>query len=184
MTLRPYALIDRDGTINVERNYLSHPDQLELLPGVAKGLRLLADMGLGLVVITNQSGIARGYFTPERLEDVHQRLREILEGEGIRIDGIYVCPHGPDSDCACRKPASGLALQAAADHGIDLKRSFVIGDKAADVELGQAVGATSILVRTGYGREHEAKCRPDHVCDDVLAAARLIALQPPRPGGN
>jgi len=175
MAKAPFILIDRDGTINVERHYLSHPEQLELLPGAAEGLRMLSEMGFGIVIITNQSGIARGYFAPEQLESIHQRLREMLEGEGISVAGIYFCPHGPDSDCECRKPMPGLAIQAATDHNIDLKRSFVIGDKSADIDLGKRVGAISILVETGYGKEHAAKCQPDYVCANLADAARVIA---------
>jgi D-glycero-D-manno-heptose 1,7-bisphosphate phosphatase len=188
MVKKPFILVDRDGTINAERNYLSDPEQLELLPGAAEGLRALAGLGFGIVIVTNQSGIARGYFSLERLAEIHRRLLDMLAKEGVPVAGIYVCPHGPDSACDCRKPLPGLALRAAAEQGIDLARSFVIGDKAADVELGHAVGAVSILVLTGYGREHEAKCRPDHVCDDLAQAARriagLIALQNPAAGGN
>lgn len=177
MTPKRFALIDRDGTINVERDYLSDPAGLELIPGAIAGLRLLKGLGLGLAVITNQSGIARGYFTLDTLDAIHRRLQEMLGAEGITLDGVYICPHGPGETCDCRKPLPGMALQAAAELGFDLTQAFVIGDKAADVDLGRAVGATSILVRTGYGREHEAKCRPDHVADDLLAAAQWIALQ-------
>ncbi len=177
MSPRRFVLIDRDGTLNVERDYLSDPAGLELIPGSAEGLRLLRQLGLGLAVITNQSGIARGYFTLETLNSIHERLAKLLKTEGITLDGVYICPHGPDDDCDCRKPLPGLALQAAAELGFDPGQAFVIGDKAADVELGRAVGAKTILVSTGYGKGYEGKCRPDHVADDLLAAARWIALQ-------
>ncbi|CAA6605034.1 D-glycero-beta-D-manno-heptose-1,7-bisphosphate 7-phosphatase [Rhodospirillaceae bacterium LM-1] len=184
MSQRRFALIDRDGTINVERDYLSDPNDLELIPGAAQGLRKLQGLGLGLAVVTNQSGIARGYFSRETLKTIHQRLQDMLASEGIRLDGLYFCPHGPDEDCQCRKPLPGMAFQAAKDLNFDLREAFVIGDKAADVDLGKAVGAASILVRTGYGRQHEAKCRPDHVADDLLAAAQWIALQIKGGDGN
>ncbi|MBF0166007.1 MAG: D-glycero-beta-D-manno-heptose 1,7-bisphosphate 7-phosphatase [Alphaproteobacteria bacterium] len=184
MISRRFVLIDRDGTLNVERDYLSDPDGLELIPGAGEGLRLLRDRGFGLAVMTNQSGIARGYFTQASLDAIHQRLTELLAGEGIVLDGIYVCPHGPDEDCTCRKPLPGMVLQAARDLGFDPEQAFVIGDKTADVELGRAVGATSILVRTGYGREHESRCQPDHVADNLLEAAKWIALQSQGAGGN
>lgn len=184
MSPRRFALIDRDGTINVERDYLSDPDQLELIPGAAEGLRRLRDLGLGLVVVTNQSGIARGYFSMETLVAIHTRLRALLEAEHITLDGLYTCPHGPDDDCNCRKPLPGMALQAARDLNFVPNQAFVIGDKAADVELGQALGATSILVRTGYGRQHEAKCQPQHVAEDLKAAAEWIALQIKGGSGN
>ncbi|HSV28762.1 MAG TPA: D-glycero-beta-D-manno-heptose 1,7-bisphosphate 7-phosphatase [Candidatus Omnitrophota bacterium] len=175
--MKRFVLIDRDGTINVEKNYLSDPDQLELLPGVAEALRMLQSMGLGIAVITNQSGIARGYFGLDALARVHARLREILKAEGVAVDGIYICPHGPDDDCACRKPLPGMVEQAMAEHGFDPKAAFMIGDKEADVGLGRGVGATTFLVRTGYGRKYEAATKADHVVDDLLAAAHVIAAQ-------
>ncbi|MBF0267883.1 MAG: D-glycero-beta-D-manno-heptose 1,7-bisphosphate 7-phosphatase [Alphaproteobacteria bacterium] len=184
MNQRRFALIDRDGTINVERDYLSNPNELALIPGAAQGLRELQGLGLGLAIVTNQSGIARGYFSQDTLDAIHQRLKAMLAGEGVNLDGLYVCPHGPNEECQCRKPLPGMALQAAKELNFNLERAFVIGDKAADVDLGKAVGATSILVRTGYGRQHEAKCRPDHVADDLLAAAQWIALQIKGDSGN
>lgn len=184
MNPRRFALIDRDGTLNVEKDYLSDPKDLELVPGAADGLRLLRQLGFGLVVVTNQSGIARGYFSLETLDAVHARLRDMLAAEGITLDGVYICPHGPDEDCDCRKPLPGMALKAAKEWGFDPKQAFVIGDKEADIGLGKAVGATTILVRTGYGRQHESRCRPDHVADDLLAAAQWIALQIKGESGN
>lgn len=184
MTQRRFVLVDRDGTINVERDYLSDPNDLELIPGAAQGLRLLKELGFGLAVITNQSGIARGYFSHETLDAIHGRLKEMLGAESITLDGLYICPHGPDEDCDCRKPLPGMALQAAGELDFDPKQAFVIGDKAADVDLGKGVGATSILVRTGHGRKHEGKCQPDFVADDLLAAAKWIALQVKGPSGK
>jgi D-glycero-D-manno-heptose 1,7-bisphosphate phosphatase len=175
--MKRFVLIDRDGTINVEKHYLSDPAELELIPGVAEGLRLLRDLGLGIAIITNQSGIARGYFDLERLEQIHARLKEMLAAEGIAVDGIYLCPHGPDDDCACRKPLPGMVEQAVAEHGFDPKMGFVIGDKNADVDLGRGVGATTFLVRTGHGPKAEPTTKADHVVDDLLAAARIIASQ-------
>jgi D-glycero-D-manno-heptose 1,7-bisphosphate phosphatase len=173
---RRFVLLDRDGTLNVERHYLADPEQVELLPGVIPGLRLLQTHDLGLVVLTNQSGLARGYFDRAALAAVHARLRHLLAEAGIDLAAIHVCPHGPDDGCTCRKPAPGLALAAAAEHGFDLAQSFVIGDKGSDVELGRAVGATTILVRTGYG-EHalQAGVTADHVAADLLDAAHWIA---------
>lgn len=174
-TPRRFVLIDRDGTINVEKHYLSDPDQLELIPGTAEAIRALRKAGFGVAIITNQSGIARGYFDLARLEQIHARLREILAAEGAQVDGIYICPHGPDDDCTCRKPLPGMIEQAVAEHGFDPRQAVMIGDKEADVELGRGVGATAILVRTGYGRKTEAKgTRADHVVDDLPAAVRII----------
>ena len=132
-------------------------------------------LGLGLVIVTNQSAVGRGYFDMARLEEIHGRLRELLAAENIELEGIYVCPHTPEDGCGCRKPLPGLLLQAAQELGFDPAEALVIGDKPCDIELGQAVGATTILVRTGYGTEHEAAgtVRPDHVADDLAAAAEV-----------
>lgn len=169
---RRFVLLDRDGTLNVERHYLADPDQLELLPGVVAGLRHLRAVGLGLLVLTNQSGVGRGYFDRAAVDRVHDRLREMLAVAGVPLDGIYVCPHGPDDGCACRKPAVGLAVAAAAEHGFDPAECFVVGDKAADVRLGRNLGATAVLVRTGYG---EATLRDEAVSADYVAADLLDA---------
>lgn len=171
---RRFILIDRDGTLNVERNYLSDPAELELVPGAAAAVRALNQAGFGVAVITNQSGVARGYFDLERLAAIHDRLKELLAAEGARIDGVYICPHGPDDDCACRKPLPGMVEQAVAEHGFDPTSSVMIGDKEVDVELGHAVGGKSVLVRTGYGRKYEAATKADQVADDLGAAVALI----------
>jgi len=175
---RPFVLLDRDGTLNVERNYLSDPEQLELIPGAAAALKRLRDLGYGLVVVTNQSGVGRGYFTLEAVERVHERLRALLAAEGASVDGIYICPHAPDQDCDCRKPLPGMALQARAEFGFDPAQAIVIGDKKVDVDLGRAIGATSILVRTGWGADAEkaGDSQPDAVVDDLPAAVRWIEL--------
>jgi histidinol-phosphate phosphatase family protein len=169
--------LDRDGTINVERHYLADPAALELLPGAAAAIRILRGLGLPVVVVTNQSGIGRGYFPAETSAAIHVRLAQLLAEAGASLDGIYVCPHRPEEGCACRKPASGLLEQAARDHGAELGRSFVIGDKSCDIEAGKRVGATTLLVRTGHGettlQNHEAGA--DHVVDDLEKAARVIA---------
>lgn len=169
-----FVLIDRDGTINVEKHYLSDPEQLELYPGIGAALKRLQDAGFGLAVITNQSGVARGYFDLARLDQIHDRLRALLAAEGVTVDGIYICPHGPDDDCACRKPLPGMAEQAVAEHGFDPAQAFMIGDKEVDVELGRAIGATTFLVRTGHGHKYVAATKADHVVDDLAAAADII----------
>ena len=171
---RRFVLLDRDGTINRERHYLSDPEQLELCPNAGPGLRRMLELGLGLVVVTNQSGIARGYFSEARLREIHDRLRQLLRLEGVLLHGIYSCPHAPDEGCPCRKPGTGLAERAAADFGMDLSDCFMIGDKACDIELGRAVSATTLLVRTGYGKESEATTTAEHVVDDLLEAAKVI----------
>lgn len=174
MSPRRFVLIDRDGTINVEKHYLSDPEQLELYPGVAAAIRRLNRMDLGVVVVTNQSGIARGYFDLARLEEIHTRLYALLEAEGAAIDGLYICPHGPDDDCDCRKPLPGMVDQAVTDHHFDPTRAFMIGDKEVDVELGRAVGAATFLVRTGHGAKHVDGTKADYVVDDLAEAVRII----------
>ncbi len=169
------ALLDRDGTINVDRHYLADPAGVELLPGAAQGLRRLQEAGVALVVITNQSGIAAGRITPAGLVAVHARLEALLAAEGVRLTGLYACPHGPDDGCPCRKPSDLLARRAAADHGLDLTRSVVVGDKASDLALGRRLGVPTFLVTSGYGQATLAAGTvvPDFVIDDLDALARI-----------
>ena len=174
--MKGMAMVDRDGTINVEKHYLSSEDQVELLPPRAEGIRRLRMLGLPVVVLTNPTANARGYFSLATLDLVHRRLEELLRQEGTSVDRFYVCPHGPDDECACRKPRPELAHRAAVDFGADLSESFVIGDKSSDVLLGKAVGARAILVRTGYGRElpDSAAAVADYCVADLLDAAKLV----------
>jgi D-glycero-D-manno-heptose 1,7-bisphosphate phosphatase len=176
---KPFVLLDRDGTMIVERHYLADPRQVELLPGAAAGLRRLCQLGYGLVVVTNQSGLARGYFDEVRLAQIHTRMQDLLRAENVHLDGIYVCPHLPEGGCGCRKPRPGLVRSAAVELGFDPRASIVVGDKACDVELGHAVGATSVLVRTGYGQQTELQTelgvRADYVVDGLVEVAALAA---------
>lgn len=176
MSERRFVLLDRDGTIIVDRHYLSAPDQVELLPGAAEGLRRMQNMGFGLIVVTNQSGISRGYFDEARVAHIHQRMNALLEAEHVVLDGIYICPHRPEEHCSCRKPKPGLALIAASEKGFEFSKSIVIGDKASDIELGRRIGATTFLVRTGYGSRTatEITCQPDYIVDDLNDAANFI----------
>lgn len=176
MSGRPAVLLDRDGTIIVERDYLSDPALVELEAGAAEGLRALAEAGFVLAVLTNQSGIGRGYFDLAAAEAVNARVAALLAAEGVSIAGWYLCPHAPGEDCECRKPRPGMALQAAAELGLDLSRSWVVGDKGSDVGLADAVGARAILVTTGHGRKDEATMRAQGVtvCATLAAAAGLI----------
>jgi histidinol-phosphate phosphatase family protein len=173
---RRFVLLDRDGVLNQERHYLSEPSELELLPGVIPGLRALRDLGLGLVVVTNQSGVGRGYFDQERLDAIHARLRSLLAKEGVSLDGIYVCPHRPDEQCKCRKPEPGLGHQASRDHAFDPRTAIVVGDKACDIDFGRRLGATAILVTTGYGTQsaRDPNVKPDFVANDLVEVARLV----------
>lgn len=175
MTARRFVLLDRDGTLIAERNYLARVEDVELLPGTAQGLRLLHQASLGLAVLTNQSGLGRGYFDWAALNAVHAHLTQLLASEGVTLDGIYICPHTPDDDCDCRKPQPGLALHAAAELHFDPAASIVIGDKPCDIELGRRLGAVTFLVRTGYGAIWEREgLQADHIVDDMLAAAHII----------
>jgi D-glycero-D-manno-heptose 1,7-bisphosphate phosphatase len=174
---RRFVILDRDGTIIVDKNYLADPEGVELIAGAAMGLRRLAQLGLGLIVVTNQSGIARRLFDWSAVQAIHQRMADLLAVEGVRLDGIYVCPHTAEDGCTCRKPRPGLVQQAALELAFEPRMSFVIGDKASDVALGAALGATTFLVRTGYGAEVESQglVDPDHVVDDLEQAAEIIA---------
>jgi D-glycero-D-manno-heptose 1,7-bisphosphate phosphatase len=176
MTRRRFVLLDRDGTVIVERHYLADPEGVELIEGAAAGLRRLRDLGLGLAVVTNQSAIGRGYVDHEGLARIHQRLESELAREGVRLDGIFYCPHHPEEGCACRKPRTGLVERAARVLGFDPRECFVVGDLPSDVELGRALGGTTLLVRTGHGARTEAgrEARADHVVDDLREAAARI----------
>lgn len=175
MRARRFVLLDRDGTLIAERNYLARAEDVELLPAAARGLHLLNQSGLGLAVLTNQSGLGRGYFDWAALDAIHARMTQLLAGEDVSLAGIYVCPHVPDDGCACRKPQPGLAYRAAAELHFDPAASFVIGDKPCDIELGRRLDAVTFLVRTGYGASWEREgLRADYIVDDVLAAAHII----------
>lgn len=171
-----FVLLDRDGTINVERGYLTNPEDVQLLPGALQGLKRLADLGLGLVVITNQSAVGRGYMSLARLQEVHDRLVMLLAEGGVVLDGIYSCPHTPADGCACRKPRPGLVYRAASELGFDPKRAYVVGDNICDIELGKRVGATTLLVRTGHGDALAADggAGADYVVDDLVGAAEIV----------
>jgi len=167
-------VVDRDGTLIVEKHYLADPAGVELLPGVVDGLRSFAAEGYEVAVVTNQSGVGRGYFDEQRLAEVHAELQRQLANHGIAVRGIWYCPHHPELRCGCRKPEPGL-LHAAMDQlGYRKEQVLVVGDKACDIELGARLGVRTALVRTGYGvgTEQAAVCRPDHVVDSLAELAR------------
>lgn len=168
--------MDRDGTLIVEKNYLHEPDLVELIPGTAEALILARELGWGIVCVSNQAGVGRGYFPEADVLAVNERVESRLNAEGAKIDGYYYCPDHPDQPSTHRKPAPGMALDAARDFDIDLVRSIVIGDKPCDIELGHAVGATTVLVRTGYGAKHEAAkdCQPDFVIDSLADLSAIL----------
>ena len=170
------VLLDRDGTIAVEKHYVSDPNELELIPGAGDAIRRLGEHGLLVAVVTNQSAIGRGYFDAMRLEQIHARLLELLAAEGAVVHGVYVCPHAPNEGCDCRKPNTGLLRKAASELSFDLSNAFMVGDKAADIEAGRRSGATTILVKTGYGEATilQDNVRPDFVVSDISKAASLI----------
>ncbi len=188
--MRRAVFLDRDGTITEEVGYLRDVDGLRILPGVASAIARLNRAGIQVIVITNQSGVARGYFSEGFIEEVHQKMKSILAMDGASIDGHYYCPHHPEGtveryrhNCKCRKPEIGMLEQAAREHDLDLPLSFVVGDKYLDVQTGFRAGARSILVLTGYGRElYAAQGRtwprqPDHVAEDLAQAVDWILEQ-------
>lgn len=179
LSTAPFVLLDRDGTIIVERHYLSSPEQVELVPGAGPGLREMAAMGCRLVVVTNQSGIGRGYFSESDMHQVHERILQELEPFGVTIERFYFCPHTPEALCDCRKPRPAMAHQAASELHIDLHEAFMIGDKPCDIDLGHQVGASTILVKSGYGAAVAAagSTTPHFVASDLLDAARWIATR-------
>ena len=177
--LRAAVFLDRDGTLIRETGYLAEPAGVELLPGAGRALRNLAEAGYPLVVISNQSGVARGLFHERQVHAVMARLRERLRDHGVELDAIYFCPHHPDAGCACRKPRPGLLERAAEDLDLSLTASVTIGDKRIDAAAGRRAGGRGILVRTGYGREEETRVggedpAPDRVCDDLPAAVEWL----------
>jgi len=134
------VFLDRDGTLMVDKGYLDDPDEVELLPTVPEALRLLADNGFRMFVVTNQSGVGRGYFTEKQMHLVHWRLRMLLREENVELGKIYYCPHVPEDNCECRKPKPGLLRKAAEERDVDLKRSYVVGDKRSDWIAGRQAG--------------------------------------------
>lgn len=153
--LRPAIFLDRDGTLNVETGYLYKKAEWRWLPGAREAIAKLNRANYLVVVVTNQAGIARGLYRPEDVLELHYWVNMQLAEVGAKIDGFYFCPHHPEftGDCACRKPKPGMLLQAAQELGIDLKNSWMVGDKMSDVEAGMAAGCKSILVQTGYGKK-------------------------------
>ncbi|OGP70297.1 MAG: D,D-heptose 1,7-bisphosphate phosphatase [Deltaproteobacteria bacterium RBG_13_60_28] len=174
------VFLDRDGTINEEMGYINHLSRFVLLPRTGAAIKRLNDAGVKVVVVTNQSGAARGYFPSSLVEEVHAHLQNLLAAAGARLDGIYTCLHSPQDGCACRKPKPGLLLQAAQELNLDLSRSYLVGDRHMDIQTGARAGVKGILVLTGYGRgEYELfapawDVRPAHIAADLMDAAAWI----------
>jgi len=177
---RKAVFIDRDGTLNEENGYLHRAEDCRFIPGAIEAVALLNAAGFLVIVVTNQSGIARGFYAAADLEKLHDYMSRRLQAGGARIDGWYHCPHHPDypsaaGDCSCRKPLPGMLQRAAAEMEIELAFSWMIGDKAADIEAGTAAGCKPILVLTGYGAaERAAVAAAIPVCDNLYAAALHI----------
>ncbi len=182
------VFLDRDGTINEEVAYLHRPEDLKILPTVPQAIRLLREAGFKIVVVTNQAGIARGYYTVEDMENLHQHLNRCLEKDGAAVDRFYYCPHHPEHGigqykkaCRCRKPGTGMFEMAGQEYSIDKSRSFMVGDKRIDVEAGHNYGVRSILVGTGYGKQELDKNRMegkepfyDFYAETLMDAAEFI----------
>jgi D-glycero-D-manno-heptose 1,7-bisphosphate phosphatase len=183
---RPAAFLDRDGTLIVEHGFLSDPEGVEPLPDAVAAVKQLNQRGFFVIGVSNQSGVARGYYGEETVRAVNRRVIEVFAREGARIDAIYYCPHYPQAgaeECDCRKPKLGMIDRAMHDFDIDLPRSIVIGDRLCDVQLAHEIGVPGILVLTGYGREEYAAWtearRPDHVAESLLDAVRWFEERRP-----
>jgi len=165
------VFLDRDGTICRDVHYMSRPEQFELLQGVAEGIRIFNDLGLKVIVITNQSAIARGYLTEKDLTRIHNKMIEEISAKDARVNAIYYCPHHPDDGCDCRKPKIGLLKRAEKDLNLNLKRCFLIGDRELDVKTAWNAGCTSIIVPSP---ETEKSIKSDYILPNLHEAAKLI----------
>jgi D-glycero-D-manno-heptose 1,7-bisphosphate phosphatase len=179
------VFLDRDGVINEEVGYLDNPQALKLIPGAVQAIRQLNRVHIPVIVVTNQAGVARGYFPEQRVHEIHETLSRLLAAEGAYIDRYYYCPHHPTEgfgpyrlDCKCRKPKPGMLFKAAEEFGLDLKKCYLIGDKALDIETGWRAGTRTILVLTGYGEEMWRNwpflCKPDHIARNLQKAVEWI----------
>ena len=179
-SLRRAAFLDRDGTICEEMGYVNHVDRLQIFPFAAAAIRQLNEAQVPVIVVTNQSGVARDIFPESLVHQVHQKMIAELSAGGARVDAIYFCPHKTEDACECRKPNPGLLERAAGDHALDLSSSWVVGDRYADLEMGHAAGARGILVMTGYGRgeyelHHTRWARqPEALAENLTEAVRRI----------
>ena len=193
---RRAVFLDRDGTINEQRGYINHISRFVLLPGTVEAIRLLNQHDFLAIIISNQSGVARGYFPVELVHEVHEHLKGLLRKEGAEIDGIFFCPHYPGGeveeysiDCNCRKPRPGLIQNARELFEIDMARSYLIGDRLSDIELAQRCSLKGVLVKTGYGKGDleyvfpRSRVKPLHVAEDLLAAVEWI-VENARGGGS
>jgi D-glycero-D-manno-heptose 1,7-bisphosphate phosphatase len=192
---RPAVFLDRDGTLNEEAGYLDRLERLVFFPYTVDAVRMLNRAGYAVVVVTNQSGVARGIIRPAFVREAHDHIAAHLVAGGARIDGFYACPHHPQAvveslriECACRKPKPGMLIQAAQDLSLDLARSFVVGDRWHDLEAGHAAGARGVLVRTGHGlteeQSQDPRVEPAAVADNLAAAVAWILTGNEPPAGD
>lgn len=176
--LKKAVFLDRDGTICEDAHYLSRVEELKIFPFAAEAIKLLNDNGFPVILITNQSGIARGFFDEKVLLEIHEKLITELAKAGAKLDAIYFCPHNAENDCSCRKPQIGMIERAMKDFPLDLKNSWMIGDKAIDVEMGFNAKTKTALVLTGYGTKDREKLSrsPDLITENILEAVKSIVL--------
>lgn len=190
MKLRPAIFLDRDGAVTDEVGYINHISRAKIYPYAPEAVRLLKSTGLPVIIVTNQSGVGRGYFTEEIVRQVHRMVQDTLQAAGTSMDAFYFCPHHPGAviekyrqECRCRKPGTGMPEQAAEQFGIDLGASYVVGDTWRDMQMGFNIGARTVLLMTGYGRgEYEYGRQnwprmPDLIAQDLLEAARLVVKE-------
>ena len=187
MELYPTVFIDRDGTINFDAGYINHPDSFVMYPFAPQAIRMLNIHGFLTIIITNQSGLARGFFTEEVLNNIHSKMYDIFQKNGAKIDKLYYCPHDPNAKiekykqkCNCRKPMTGMIEQAFSEMPINKSRTYFIGDKYSDIQTGYKSGCKTIMVKTGYGNGetlyslNKWEIKPDSICDNLLDAVKII----------
>ena len=168
------VFLDRDNTIARDVRYCRRPEDFELLSTVPEAVRLINQSGFKVIVVTNQSGIARGFFTEETLAQIHNKMEYELARGGARVDAIYYCPHHPDDGCECRKPETALFRRAADEFDINFNRSFVVGDMQMDIDAGKVLGCKTVLVTTGFQGENGIIDPPDYIASSLLEAAQWI----------
>lgn len=185
--LRPAIFLDRDGVVTDEVGYINHISRARIYPYAPEAIRMLKSTGFPVIIVTNQSGVGRGYFTENIVNQVHQKVQDTLEAEGTRLDAFYYCPYHPNAviesyrqQCSCRKPGTGMPEEAAEKFGLDLRASYMVGDTYRDMQMGFNIGARTVLLMTGYGRgeyvyrRDEWPRKPDLVAENLLEAAKLI----------
>jgi histidinol-phosphate phosphatase family protein len=180
------VFLDRDGTVNVDYGFVCKPEDVKLLPGVVEAIQELNKAGIPVFIISNQSGVGRGYYTEKGVKAVNEEIRRQLEEQGAIVKGFYYCPHAPEENCECRKPKLGLIRQAEIKSGLDLKRYYTIGDKPSDVELARNVGGTGTVVLTGQTKQEDIASwtvQPDFVAQNLFEDVKWILRDIKEKGG-